>query len=237
MKLFNILIAITVIAVVLFFAAYGLGLIGGDEIRSVHNEDFSEFYYSGDLRNGRFTGHGVINFTDGSYYYGNFTAGRFDGEGTYSSKNGFSFSGKFIDNQIFVGSFIYPRTEIKYAWGKVDDDFSGEGWAYSGFLGNEGQSGYGVFTYNNGTIYRGNFTNGLADGEGRLSLTRGELIYKGNFKAGLFDGYGLFVSPDGWSYEGGFKNGLFDGAGFLTIGDDIIHGVWSEGLQVVRYAD
>ncbi|MCL2719080.1 MAG: hypothetical protein FWE14_09920 [Lachnospiraceae bacterium] len=237
-KSLKIMITVTIITVVALFAAYALGAIGGDSLKEVFHEDFNEFNYTGDLRNGRFTGHGLMTFINGGHFEGDFSVGRFAGAGNYiGNNNNWSFKGNFAEGQIVSGDFKFNNNDIKYERGETNDVFTGQSWRYEGFLGDSGQNGAGTFTFPDGSVYTGGFVNGLAEGQGTYTLGSGAVVYQGTFAAGQFDGNGSYFSPEGWSYEGEFKDGLFDGVGILTNGDEVIHGIWEEGIQVTRYAD
>jgi len=175
MKLLKILTTVTVVAVVVFFSAYGLGIIGGDEIKKEYEAEYSGFHYTGVLRNGRFTGNGMMDFDNGCYYYGGFSAGRFNGEGTYTDSNNFIFEGYFKEGQVTDGIFKYYKNDISYSRGQIDDRFSNGKWVYNGKLVNGYAEGYGKYISPEGWTYEGEFKNGKFDGIGVLNI-EGEVI-------------------------------------------------------------
>jgi len=56
------------------------------------------------------------------------------------------------------------------------------------------------------------------DGQGRKLFHDGT-IYEGNFSNGLFEGYGKLVKPNGFKFEGHFKANLPHGSGVETWPD------------------
>jgi hypothetical protein len=236
-KFTDIVKIISVIAVIVFFASFALGAFDGDGVSVVHDKDYDEFTFSGNLRNGRFTGYGSMYFQGGERYSGSFTLGRFDGEGAmHCPLLAWNFDGFFDEGR--VGSGIFQDIEgeaITYERGEIADTLISSTWMYEGGLNEHGQNGIGTFTFADGSVYAGGFAFGLAEGEGTLYNTYGEFIYSGGFAEGRFEGLGKYTSPEGWTYEGSFKEGLFDGEGILTTDTETIRGVWEKGVQVTRY--
>ncbi|MGE6993375.1 C13 family peptidase [Pseudomonas sp. NPDC047961] len=63
-----------------------------------------------------------------------------------------------------------------------------------------------------GGRYRGEFIDGLLQGEGRIDYPNGS-HYLGSFKDGQWHGQGVWQGANGDRYEGSFKQGLFNGQG------------------------
>jgi hypothetical protein len=225
------------LAVAVLFACFALGLFDGDGVSRVRDKDYDEFTFTGDLRNGRFTGYGSMHFQDGELYIGNFAVGRFNGEGTlYCSVNNWNFNGVFTEGRVSSGEFQRDEGEkVEYERGETADTLIGAAWNYEGVLSELGQNGPGVFTFPDGSVYTGGFSHGLAEGEGRYADALGRTVYTGVFLGGKFDGQGKYYSLEGWSYEGGFKEGLFDGEGTLITETETIRGIWEKGVQITRH--
>jgi hypothetical protein len=236
-KLKSAVISLFLIAGVGLLACFALGLFDGDGVTKVRERDYSEFTFTGNLRNGRFTGNGSMFFQDGARYSGGFSAGRFSGNGTLYDTDGiWNFSGVFQDGQANGGTFYpYGGENTTYERGETADILTGYRWKYEGGINESGQFGTGTFTFADGSVYTGGFSNGLAEGEGIYTDAPGRTVYAGGFKAGLFDGHGKYFSPEGWVYEGGFKEGLFDGEGVLVYDTETVGGVWEKGVQVLRH--
>jgi len=216
-------------------------LFGGDSLAPVENHEYltGEFTYSGEMKFGHFNGNGTIDFQNGERLAGNFTDGRLDGQGVFYSNNeqpdSWRFAGLFEDGSIISGTIYRGGETIGYVPGADADALIGHNWQYDGFFGISGQSGTGVFTFDDGSVYSGGFVNGFADGEGTYTDPVGRVIYTGGFTAGLFDGPGSYFSTDGWSYEGSFRDGKFDGQGVIITDSVTIRGVWAEGVQIERH--
>ena len=103
--------------------------------------------------------------------------------------------------------------------------------------------GLGIFIWNNGKKYIGNFNKGLMEGEGLLLdkndnlLYEGDFqkdkrngigkeylpnneIYSGNFVDNNFEGKGIYQFKNGDNWEGTFKNNFKNGIGILTQKSD-----------------
>ena len=77
---------------------------------------------------------------------------------------------------------------------------------------NQVRNGYGRKTYSNGTVYEGEFQEGVADGRGTFYYTNGS-VYQGDVKNGSFEGRGTLRYAGGTVYEGTFQNHQFHGRG------------------------
>ena len=94
-----------------------------------------------------------------------------------------------------------------------------EGDTYIGQWNNEGKKhGVGTLHLMDGTIYEGNFINGLFSGIGTLTFPDGTL-YEGQFQRGKYSGYGVYTRIDEMKFEGRFKNGKVSGPGLITFPD------------------
>lgn len=78
--------------------------------------------------------------------------------------------------------------------------------------------GVGVLNFADGTVYAGEFQNGMNHGHGVLTF-RDKSVYSGEFDDGKYHGYGVFVKGDGTKYEGEFNNGKVEGHGKITFAD------------------
>ena len=88
--------------------------------------------------------------------------------------------------------------------------------------------GYHKIRFSNGNIYRGEFQDGMFQGQGNLLLSRVKFIwskcscdqYIGNFRKGKFNGFGTMYYKGFVVYEGNFKDGVFHGYGELKEKDE-----------------
>lgn len=153
-----------------------------------------------------------------------------------------------------TSSFVSPRDlgtarERKY-YEYVMDEITEQG-KYTGekYIGK--RQGKGVFQYNEGYKYEGNWQNDEMSGYGVLTCADGKVLYAGDWNKGKFDGRGTLYNQnptvgkfDGsdfqelggmWvKYEGTFKDSKKNGMGTVSLVngdlfvglfvDDIVHG-------------
>jgi len=237
------ILTIVTVVVVIALALYSMGVFDSGKLLMVSGKEFDAggFLYSGGLEDGSFSGNGIIEYGDGDSYSGGFVDGRFHGRAVFASSGadngtGWRFVGEFRDGLPSNGSFFFSDgTQVSFDNASNTNTFIGQSWQYAGRFNENGQNGPGVFVFEDGFVYDGDFTDGLANWEGTLTDAEGNVIYSGEIRNGYFDGIGVYFSPDGWSYEGSFKNGLFDGEGVITDGSTVIYGVWERGVQITRY--
>ena len=140
--------------------------------------------YYGSLRNGKFEGHGKLEWDNGTLYEGNFQNGVFSGRGRLRAADGRSYAGEFARGQFEGrGRFEAPSGEI-YEGDFVSGEFTGRG----------------TYSRPDGARYRGEFVKWRLHGEGRFVDPAGN-IYEGQFKDGAFEGQGTLTyakaRPDG----------------------------------------
>jgi hypothetical protein len=140
--------------------------------------------YYGSLRNGKFEGHGKLEWDNGTVYEGNFQNGVFSGRGRLRAADGRSYAGEFARGQFDGrGRFEAPSGEI-YEGDFVAGEFTGRG----------------TYSRPDGARYRGEFLKWRLHGEGRFIDPAGN-IYEGQFKDGAFEGQGTLTyakaRPDG----------------------------------------
>ena len=132
--------------------------------------------YYGSLRNGKFEGHGKLEWDNGTVYEGNFQNGVFSGRGRLHAADGRSYNGEFARGQFDGrGRFEAPTGEI-YEGDFVSGEFTGRG----------------TYSRPDGARYRGEFVKWRLHGEGRFVDPAGN-IYEGQFKDGAFEGQGTLT--------------------------------------------
>lgn len=103
------------------------------------------------------------------------------------------------------------------------------GAVYSGQFSKQKPHGIGTLIFANGNKYVGEWKQNLKEGEGKMIFTSGE-TYSGQFVANRFQGYGIYQFKNGNRYEGYWKEGKPHGEGSLFKPDEeTVVGVWSDG--------
>ncbi|MBP7184179.1 MAG: caspase family protein [Saprospiraceae bacterium] len=166
----------------------------------------------GDCKNGL----GTYAYPDGSKYEGNFKNGNIEGEGKWYYPNGVKYYGSFMNGQPHgKGALLYiDGTTQEGVWekgefkGNIDDSVS------EGCIQGDCANGTGTYVYKNAVAtYKGDFEDGLPNGEGIIEYANGE------------------------KYDGEWTNGYFDGEGTLTTKEgNVIEGLWLEGSYVGNYS-
>ena len=105
-----------------------------------------------------------------------------------------------------------------YYWGQVAADGSTE-------------NGHGMFAWDNGNVYIGDFRNGTLCGKGRYVWADGR-IYEGEFLDDTISGKGVMTWPSGDRYEGDFANGVMVGKGVrIFASGDRYEGQFKDNLM------
>ena len=100
---------------------------------------------------------------------------------------------------------------------------------YIGQFNNSEYDGKGTFRFSSGDVYTGNFKNGKYSGLGVYQYSNGS-IYSGGYLNGSKNGYGNIKFQSGNEYEGEFKNGTYNGYGeFKFTNGDTYAGEWLDG--------
>ena len=192
-------------------------------------------------------------------YIGEFDGEKKHGEGTYIWEGMGEVSGKFKDDQFpDYGKFIqYGQFEYIGEMKNRDGQFNGKGIQinlitkdkHEGEFKDGAPHGYGVFTQNDGSTFKGNWKNGLKYGKGTLvnaiffrsGEEKGEEFIMdggpqtGEYKDDLPVGEFHWEMKSGRKYIGELnKDGLFHGKGTLTHPDGKIEkGIW-ENCKLIK---
>ena len=108
-----------------------------------------------------------------------------------------------------------------------------------GILGGYRTTGQGKYIWVNGTIYEGNFVEGIRTGEGTLYNNNGYAVYKGDWKSGHFEGNGIYYFPNDGFIETVWNNGTcYDGKTILiqsAYEEPIAQGFWANSVFYGMY--
>lgn len=170
--------------------------------RTTNGQPFST--YDGEMKAGRYSGHGVLTTASGIRYEGSFLDGLYAGQGSLDYPSGSSYRGEFVAGR-FEGA-------CKLSWAS-GNQYDGE--CKSGRL-----EGTGKIQFANGDRYAGAMHAGWPSGQGRYTWSRGD-SYEGAFLAGKPVGTGEYRFADGSHYEGSFSDGLPSGRGRLELVDGL----------------
>ena len=100
---------------------------------------------------------------------------------------------------------------------------------YSGDFSQNKPDGIGTLIFSNGNKYVGHWKNNRKEGEGKMLFTSGE-TYSGQFVANRFHGYGIYQFKNGNRYEGYWREGKPHGEGSLYKPDEeTVAGIWTDG--------
>ncbi|MCB1327225.1 MAG: hypothetical protein H7A21_05580 [Spirochaetales bacterium] len=89
------------------------------------------------------------------------------------------------------------------------------------------QNGTGIYVYESGDRYSGEFKDGLRHGRGTFEYANGDR-YVGNYENGQRSGQGVYTFANGDRYQGEWQNGLREGQGVYTFA---IGGVYDGQFQ------
>ncbi len=146
----------------------------------------------------------------------------------------------FVDEH----SLLYIQTDPMLQDGKYTGDMDGKGQKhgrgvfhyqsgdiYDGEWIRNKKHGMGTYTMANGDKYIGEFNLGIRCGKGRYEFVSGA-VYEGDFLANKMHGTGVFTFPDGIQYKGGFEDGALHGSGHLLENGIELQGTWSKGSLI-----
>ncbi len=151
--------------------------------------------YSGDWINDKMEGLGKYTFDDGSTYEGQFKINYFEGEGTLKESNGKVRTGLWQNNKLVTKE----KTESALNCNNSDC-----------------HNCTGVYTYQDGTIFKGFFIAGRPNGYGQV-LYKDGAEYLGEWSNNAPNGKGKFKEVTGKTFEGHWKNGnLLSNTSILT---------------------
>ncbi len=139
---------------------------------------------------------------------------------------------------------LNPFGNNKCISGDCEDEYGiyiyNSGMRYEGEWKNRKRDGKGILIYPDGTKYEGNWKNNRMHGFGiKTSPVFRAYKYIGEWKNGRKHGKGIqYYSPDEW-YDGEWKNGLMDGYGeFVLIPRNgttkRVKGIWKNNSLIIK---
>lgn len=89
----------------------------------------------------------------------------------------------------------------------------------------EKKNGYGKVTLEDGSVYEGNFENGVFSGFGKMHTD--DYDYSGEWKNGERNGHGILTSKYGLTYDGEWRDDEKSGLGtMIIVGYYSYRGMW-----------
>ena len=212
------------LAIMLFFF-----VVSGGIPKRVTNMPYTyygvEVLYTGEWKDNKPNGQGMMIFTDGMFYEGEFKDGQCNGQGTLTYANGDVYEGEWKDSRCNGQGTMTCASGDVYE-GEWKDDYA---------------NGQGTATYANGNVYEGEWKDGKCNGQGTITYADGT-VYEGEWKGGRFNGQGTLTFANGDVYEGEWKDSKYNGQGTLTLVDGSVYkGEWKDnqknGQGTMTYAD
>ncbi|MBI5219692.1 MAG: caspase family protein [Bacteroidia bacterium] len=157
--------------------------------------------YTGNWKDDFKSGYGIYEYaptTKYEKYIGNFVEDKLTGQGTLYYKDGTKESGNWKDN-VFQGAYSSDYTYNSKKGSK-------------GCIAGNCDNGYGMYVFDSGDKYAGEWNNGKREGQGVYYYKSG-VIYTGNFKNNNLHGYGYCKWTDGSYYIGEWADGSINGQG------------------------
>jgi hypothetical protein len=147
--------------------------------------------YEGAFVNGQCEGNGTLFYVDGSKYVGEWLSNKRHGKGTLVFADGQRLEGQWVDNQ-----YLADWTALGYKGDTTRLRNCNESFC---------QDGIGRFRYRDGSVYIGQFNNGLPEGQGTVYYAGGDR-YEGAWKKHAPHGRGIMYYNSGkvigaiWEY-------------------------------------
>ena len=197
-------------------------------------EGLGEFYrpngdlvYSGEFREGAYDGYGNCYYADGGYYFGYWKMGkRHTGHGKIEEEFGESIVGECKDQRgwVYLGEWVGDKWDGAGALYNEMGELVFEGQFSQGVADGEGRHIYTSIMLG-GSDYAGGFKNGQKHGRGRLTYKDGTVLFDGTYDRGQWHGQGEWQDLQGTWYKGDFINMERTGKGEM----ETTEGTWYSG--------
>ncbi|AFU70520.1 hypothetical protein P700755_003949 [Psychroflexus torquis ATCC 700755] len=198
------------------------GAIDNDDVFEINKDR-----YIGKLKDGLFSGNGVLIKENEEIYIGEFNNGKPNGLLNYYRNGKLRYSGhwKFgvyngtgiqyhqngqTNDGIWINGVISGKTKIHYNNGE-----------YYGYLLNGKPNEQGVISFLNGSKYDGNWKNGYFSGQGTFIDKKKDTIF-GEWDNGLLNGYAEIISKNSY-FSGAFEQGKLNGNGYYVYSDSSVY--------------
>ncbi len=166
---------------------------GGELIRGKFTSN-DILWFEGEFQNRKKNGFGVLSKRGQVIYEGNFKNDLFHGRGTFTTAEGEVIEGVWENNRLVA------QTEKKEPESKGEMVQANVRCISGGCV-----NGLGTYSYRDGSVYSGQWRNGLRDGEGTLSSPNGD-EYVGEWEDDKWHGRGTFTTAEGEVTKGVWEN-------------------------------
>lgn len=192
--------------------------------------------YTGQFQNGTRNGYGQYEFGNKDVYVGDWQNNERHGYGVYNynDRSGYkSYSGEWVAGQRSgLGIMHYDDNSITPRFGIWKENNFLYKYENLGCLEGDCYEKYGIYVWNDGTRYEGNFKNGKRDGEG-LYYYLGGAKYIGSQSKGNRHGWGTYYYPTGGKFVGEWVDELKHGKGIMYAGGAVhIKGIWQDNTFI-----
>ena len=181
------------------------------KIKDLINEGKTEKYI-GEKKGKLKDGLGLQIWNNNTHYFGNFKNNKIHGIGKFISGEA-KYKGEFIKGES-NGYGIYSNSKL----------------TFEGYWINDFQSNYGIEEWNDGSIYKGQYSKGRKNGIGTYIWSDGNK-YEGEFKNNVFSGYGAYYYNNGNCYFGQWENNQKNGYGEFITKNKIFIGFYVNGKR------
>lgn len=135
----------------------------------------------------------------------------------------------------YEGEFLHGMRHGKGKHEFRDEVYEGE-WKW------DQRHGWGSMRNPDGTVIKGEWTQGKPGGFASVIDQKGTVVYEGEFKGGKRHGLGRQLFESGDMYDGGWQEGrLHDRGVYYFTNGDKLYGMWNKGIYdgvgVFHYAD
>lgn len=205
-------------------------------------------HYRGYVKNNQPDKHGIMEYADGSFYRGGWKEGKWHGKGLYVSGND-SILTIWAEGQL-NGETLIQTPYFSFEGGYFEGYPHGfgslsvpESLEFVGYFREGERNGYGEIVLKNGDSYKGDWVNGLFQGEGIYTYHQEGATYEGQWYEGLQDGVGYYRSKI-FAYKGEWEDGWMNGYGKMVfsnkdeyIGNFVENKFYGEGLYLFHNGD
>lgn len=175
-------------------------------------------FYTGEFVDGVRHGYGFYTYSNGNTYLGEWVNSNREGYGiyTYNDSKLKSYAGEWKSNsRNGIGILYYKDEKIAVRFGVWEENSYLYKYKKLGCVEGNCFEGKGLYVWNDGSRYEGEFKNGKREGEGVYYYPKGAK-YVGTQANGKRNGYGTYYYTNGKKYIGKWKDDMREEGTFYT---------------------